>query len=146
VNQTATAEPRRTRPSRGPLARQSLVQELHVSADGRLVPGEPGYFWYGNDYALLTGGDTAAEYLVGGGSVPVAAVVALWAVRDARRWLGERTLGGFLNGAWARSAWAHACHGDALVQHAAMRLGDERAWRLYRGVLQAAVGELSVRW
>jgi hypothetical protein len=132
---------RRVRPTLPPKSRTGAVR---VDAQGRVVPGPHGYFWYGESIARSEDGPDGALYLLGGASVPHAAVVALAAVLDARQHDRERP-GLPVADDWAARAWALGCHENTLVQHAATKLG-ERAFEVYRAAIDAAMGALIYRF
>jgi len=125
---------RRARPTLPPKA---ALAALRVSAAGEVVTGAYGYFWYGEAYALATDGPEGAQYLLGGASVPHAAVVALAAVREARQWQRERP-GQTPEEEWLARAFWLADGEDALLQHAAGKLGA-RALVIYRAAWAAAL-------
>jgi hypothetical protein len=119
---------------------------LRVDASGHVVEGSVGYYWYGDAVALATDGEAGAEYLLGGASVPHAAVVALAAITEAKRWRAER--GGGAEGPsvdWAARAWAMDRHESALVEHAARRLGDAASWGIFKAALSEASAALARR-
>jgi hypothetical protein len=117
---------------------KSVTGAVHVSGDGQVVEGDLGYYWYGDAIALATGGENGALWLLGGASVPHPAVVALAAVLAARQYGRERPGVLVVADEWAVRAWGAACHESELVQYAAGRLGEARAWQVYRAALDAA--------
>jgi hypothetical protein len=140
----AVAHVRRVRHTMPPKA---ALAALRVDAAGRVVEGLIGYYWYGDAVVLATDGEHGAEYLLGGASVPLPAIVALAAVADAKRWCRERERPAteVVADDWAARAWALDCHEQDLVEHAARRLGEASAWRLYRAALDAARAALARR-
>jgi hypothetical protein len=139
----AVAIPTPARRPRPTLPPKAALSALRVDAAGQVVPGTSGYYWYGESIVLSTPGDEGAEYLLGGASVPHGAVVALAAILDAKRWRVERP--DPVTDEWAARAWVLARHEQALTEHAARRLGEERAWQVYRLALADAVEMLGRR-
>jgi hypothetical protein len=130
---------------RSTLPPKAALAALRVDASGQVVDGLVGYYWYGDAVALATDGEHGAEYLLGGASVPLAAMIALAAVTDAKRWCRERSATEVVPDDWAARAWALDCHELDLVEHATRRLGDASSWRIYRTALDDARAALARR-
>jgi hypothetical protein len=118
----------------------SLVDEIQVNAEGEVLAGRPGYHWYRGWFALATSGPTAAEYLLGGATVPRPALVALAGVKDACRHQTELP-GQPVAEDWCAWAWWFVSQSESLARDAGERLGV-RAAIIYGAALRAAVGRL----
>jgi hypothetical protein len=141
LGREATPPPPLVRRARPTLPPKAALVGIRVDGDGQVVSGAHGYYWYGDGIVLSTAGENGAEYLLGGASVPVAAVVALQGVRDARRFQKERPDVPQPEEEWAWHAWAMACFEQDLFEHAVIKLGA-RSWVIYHEALAAAMGRL----